>query len=154
MYDNSKFEAAFAAWLEANVEIGFGEHYSGDILDDFEQFLSETKMMKRGPGRVVFGRQLAAQGFDKRKRYGLTYYSGLSLKNPPERDALAPKRYARTRAAEEARFIRQQRVQQSTEFDTSEEAEKARLAAFKRELASETRENIEKVGSDGSDENL
>lgn len=148
MYDNTKFEAAFAAWLEANVDIGYGEHYAGDLLDDFERFLAETKMLKRSPGRVVFGKELAKHDFDTRKRYGLTYWSGLSLKTPPRKDALAPKRYARTVEAQERRFQEIQVRQQEAEFDSSDEAQKARLAAFKAELKTETKENIEKVGKE------
>lgn len=148
MYDNTKFEAAFAAWLEANVEVGFGEHYAGDLLDDFEAFLAETKMLKRGPGRVVFGKELAKHDFENRKRYGLTYWSGLTLKNPPKKDALAPKRYARTREAQERRFQEIEAKRKEIEFDNSPEAQKARLAAFKAELKKETKENIQKVGEE------
>jgi hypothetical protein len=146
MYDNTKFKQAFEAWLSENVMLGFGEHYAGDLLDDFEKFLRKTHMMKRNPGRVVFGQQLAKHGFDKRKRMGLTYWSGLELKELPEKDALAPKRYARTKAADAERFAEQQRLKREAEFEASEEAQAARLAAFKRELEEETKENIEAVG--------
>lgn len=148
MYDNTKFEAAFKAWLESNVTLGFGEHYAGDLLNDFEDFLRKTKMLKRSPGRVVFGKELAKLDLDKRKRYGLTYWSGLELKNPPKKDALEPRRYARTQAAQEERWLEQERLRKLAEFDDSPEAEQARRAAFKRELAGETRENIVKVGKD------
>lgn len=148
MYDDTKLEAAFAAWLEANVELGYGEHYAGDLLDDFDKFLAETKMLKRNPGRVVFGKLLGTLDLDTRKRYGLTYWSGLTLKNPPKKDALEPKRYARTQEAQERRFKEIQARQKEAEFDSSPEAEKARLAAFRAELRSETRENIEKVGKE------
>jgi hypothetical protein len=148
MYDNTKFEAAFAAWLEANVEVGYGEHYAGDLLDDFDRFLAETKMLKRNPGRVVFGRQLSTLDLEKRKRYGLTYWSGLTLKTPPKKDALAPKRYARTQEAQERRFREIEAKRKEIEFDNSPEAEQARLAAFKAELKTETKENIQKVGEE------
>ena len=80
VYDNTKFYAAYDAWLEQNVEQGFGEHYSGDLLDDFCEFCRETKMMKRSPGRVVFGQKLRESGFERRKLLGLTLWSGLELK--------------------------------------------------------------------------
>ena len=91
VYDNTKFYAAFDAWLDQNVEQGFGEHYAGELLDDFCQFCKETKMMKRSPGRVLFGKRLAEKGFEKRKVLGLTHWSGLMLVN--ERVAVRPKRY-------------------------------------------------------------
>jgi len=149
MYDNTKFNEAFKAWLAANVIEGYGEHYSGDLLIDFEDFLRETKMLKRSPGRVVFGKALDAHGFDKRKRLGLTYYSGLELKNPPEQDALEPKRYRRTVAAQEKAFEEQQQLKKEAEFDESEEAKKARIAAFRHELNTETKDAVRSVGKMG-----
>jgi len=149
MYDDTKFEAAFKAWMEANVEIGYGEHYAGDLLDDFDRFMRETKMMKSNPGRVRFGMELKKiEYLETRKRLGLTYWIGLSLKNPPERDALEPKRHYRTLRAQARKEKEIKAIQEAEEFDNSPEAEKARLAAFKRELKSETRENIAGVGKD------
>lgn len=148
MYDNTKLEAAFAAWLEKSISLGYGEHYVGDLLADFEDFLRETKMLKRSPGVVAFGKLLAKPelDLDKRKRLGLTFWSGLELKDPPEQDALKPRRYARTTQAQDDRAEKQARIRREREFQTSEEAEQARLAAFKEELESETPEKIKGVG--------
>ena len=148
MYDDTKLEQAYNAWLDLNVEIGFGEHYAGDLLEDFCEFLAETKMLKRSPGRVVFGKYLGRSGFDKRKRMGLTYYSGLTLKNPPERDALEPKRHARTKESEVTAYDRRRRLKREAEYQGSDEERKARLAAFKAELEQETRERVESVGEE------
>ena len=146
MYDNTKMILAFEAWLDENVEIGYGEQYAGDLLDDFDDFLRKTKMLKRNPGRVAFGKLMNDKGFDKRKRMGLTYYFGLELKNKPEGDALAPKRYSRTLDAMEEQHKKRQQIKREAEFEESDEARKARIAAFKRELQEETAEKIRKVG--------
>jgi hypothetical protein len=147
MYDNTKLEAAFAAWLEKNVTLGYGEHYAGDLLTDFESFLRETKMLKRSPGRVAFGKLLTKQGtFETRKRLGLTYWSGLELKNPPEGDALEPRRYRRTKEYQDEQAEKTRRIKEEAEFVESPEAEQARLSAFKAELETETPEAIRAVG--------
>ena len=146
-YDNTKFIAAFNAWLKSNVTVGYGEHYVGDLLDDFESFLRKTKMLKRSPGRVAFGVQMKAHGdFESRKRLGLTYWSGLELNDPPATDALAPRRYARTVEAQNERAEKRHQLKQAADFEESPEAEEARVAAFKRELDTETPENIKKEG--------
>jgi hypothetical protein len=148
VYDNTKFEAAFDAWLDANVKVGFGEHYAGDLLNDFEQFLEETYMLKRSPGRVVFGHELARRKFESRKRMGLTYWSGLTLLMPPERDALEAKRYSRTKQAEIEEHQKRLDHQAAKDYEQSKEAEDDRLALFKAETESETRDRIEKVGEE------
>ena len=140
-YDNTKFEAAFTAWLDANVDIGFGEHYAGDLLDDFCEFLAESGMMKRSPGRVIFGKQLRLHGgFERRKALGLTYWSGLTLKKPrPTR----PKRYGKTvvEEAEEAR--EREEIENSRLADRSPEGREAMLAKFHADMAEEDRKREE-----------
>lgn len=148
MYDNTKFEAAFKSWLETCVEIGFGEHYAGDLLNDFCDHCAKHGLLKRSPGRVVFGKELGKYDFDKRKRMGLTYWSGLRLLNPPEEDALAPKRYARTKDAEEEIYRQRKEIEAQEEYENSEETGAAKLAAFRAELEAERRETIEKVGEE------
>ena len=149
MYDNTKFEAAFIAWMAESVEIGFGEHYAGDLLDDFDRFCAENGLLKRSPGRVAFGKMLRLQGvFERRKRLGLTYWSGLKLLRPPKKDALEPKRYALTRAAQDELDRKRMEIKAQEEYETSGESEAARLAAFKAETERETRRNIEKVGQE------
>lgn len=147
MYDNAKLEAAFQAWLDKNVEVGFGEHYAGDLLDDFDDFLRDTGRLKRSPGRVAFGRLLRLDGrFDTRKRMGLTYWSGLTLKNPPAKDALEPRRYRRTKDYEDEVAERARQIKAEADFEESPDAEEARLSAFKAELETETAENIREAG--------
>ena len=60
-YDNTKFEAAFTAWLDANVDIGFGEHYAGDLLDDLRQLRSGSDQHLSGP-QVTSQRMADARG--------------------------------------------------------------------------------------------
>jgi hypothetical protein len=153
MYDNTKLDAAFAGWLRDNVKIGFGEHYSGDLLDDFESYLEANKLMKRGPGRVVFGKYLKNHGeFESRKRLGLTYWAGLKLLAPPKKDALEPRRYARTKAYEDERAEEVARLKAKAEFEASDEAYEGRLSGFKAELESETAERNREIGrEDGED---
>lgn len=97
MYDNSKFEIAIKNWLKTCCKKGFGEEYAGDLLDSFIAHCKATKDMKRSPGRVVFGKELARLGFDRRKLAGLTYWSGLALRKAPKKTAV--RRYKKTEAA-------------------------------------------------------
>ena len=53
IYDNTKLRAAIAAWMEACCFLSFGETYCGDLQDDFEDFCSETGMMKRSLAAYV-----------------------------------------------------------------------------------------------------
>ena len=143
VYDNTKLDLAFRAWMEQNVELGFGEIYSGDLLDDFCEFLDETKMLKRSPGRVVFGKYLDALGvLEKRKKVGLTYWSGLKLKKPR---TMKPKRYQRTIDAEQLEDQKRRILQLEKQMSTSPEARKERLEIFQDELASETEEQIRSI---------
>jgi hypothetical protein len=98
VYDNTKFNAAFDQWLSSDcvtrgkfnaafdqwlssdcVTRGKGEHYAAELLADFNEFAQGNGLMKRSPGRVVFGRRLGQEGFEKRKLAGLTYWMGLKL---------------------------------------------------------------------------
>jgi hypothetical protein len=133
-YDNTKFHAAFDAWLDQNTDVGFGEHYAGDLLDDFCSFLAETKMMKRSPGRVVFGRRLAEMGFDRRKSLGLTYWSGLSLKKPR---STTPKRYKKTVTAETREASERESIKLEKAKATSPLARKQYLDKFRADLDAE-----------------
>lgn len=145
MYDDTKLIEAFDTWMKSNVDLGYGEEYAGDLLADFENFLRETKMLNASPGRVAFGKQLARIELTKRKRSGLTYWCGLELKNRPN---VRPRRYRKTEEKIERRMQRLEKFEEAEEWDDSPEAEAARLAAFRRELKAETRENVEKVGSE------
>ena len=150
VYDNTKFYAAFKAWIEQNVEVGFGEHYAGDLLDDFCEFCDETKMMKRSPGRVVFGQRLSEHGgFERRKHLGLTYWSGLKLKKAR---ILKPKRHAKT--VDEEVEDEQERLMEHTRDDVKDTPEKRRAALdkFHQELIEE--EERMKSLEDAVNENL
>lgn len=135
-YDNTKFHEAFDQWLTENVEVGFGEHYAGDLLDDFNEFIEDSKVMKRSPGRVVFGRRLGAKGFDKRKVAGLTYWSGLKLKKP--RTTL-PKRYEKSIEQAKKEQARREALILQDKFEQTDEAREERLREFHRELEEEER---------------
>ena len=137
MYDNTKFHAAFDEWLKQNVEIGFGEHYAGDLLEDFREFLMETKMMKTDPGRVVFGRRLGEKGlFEKRKKAGLTYWTGLTLRKPRK---TVPQRYAKTVQVEEQERLDRKIIKDREALRKSPEARVERLRDFHKELEEEER---------------
>ena len=136
-YDNTKFHAAFDEWLNQNVDIGFGEHYAGDLLEDFREFLRETKMMKTDPGRVVFGRRLGEKGlFDKRKKAGLTYWTGLTLRKPRK---MVPMRYAKTVEREEQERLDRKIIADREKMIKSPEARVERLRDFHKELEEEER---------------
>ena len=135
MYDNTKFNAAFDEWLKQNVKIGFGEHYAGDLLADFNEFIAETGMMKRSPGRVVFGRQLAEHGgFERRKVGGLTHWSGLTLKKPR---ATIPVRYASTIKRERTDRLDRKIIADREALRKSPSARAERLKNFQKELEEE-----------------
>jgi len=147
MYDDTKLKVAFDEWMKHRIKVGFGECYAGDLLDDFSEFLEVTGMLKSSPGRVVFGKYLVGTGkFERKKKLGLTYYIGLRLINPPERDALKPKRYARSWEVEYEAELQRQEAEMAEAFKETPEAEAARIAAFKAELETETRDKIAKVG--------
>lgn len=141
VYDNTKLEAAFNAWLKANVAVGFGEHYAGDLLDDFCEFLAETGMLKRSPGRVVFGKELKRHGgFDRRKSGGLTYWAGLALKKPR---ALSPKRYSKTVVADAEEAREREEIRLNEEADRSPEGRQALVDKFHKDMAEEDRKREE-----------
>jgi len=86
------------SWLHARCIEGFGEVYCSDLLGDFVDFLDETQMLSRSPGRVVFGKELACLGFEKRKISGLTFWAGIRLKNQSIEQATRPHQYAKSLA--------------------------------------------------------
>jgi hypothetical protein len=133
-YDNTKFNIAFEQWLKENVDVGFGEHYAGDLLDDFDEFIEDSKLMKRSPGRVVFGRKLGEQGFDKRKIAGLTYWSGLKLKKAR---ITMPKRYEKSVEQAKKEQARREALILQDEFEQTPVAREERLRQFHRELEEE-----------------
>jgi len=139
-YDNTKFHAAFDAWIDQNVELGFGEHYAGELLEDFKEFLDETKMMKRSPGRVVFGKRLADKDFDKRKYLGLTYWSGLKLL---KKRVTQPKRYQKTidEASQEA--LDRDMMKREADMKGSPEGRKESLDKFHQDLEDEEKRHQE-----------
>lgn len=135
MYDNTKLDAAFAEWLKQNVTLGFGEHYAGDLLADFNDFIHETGMMKRSPGRVVFGRKLKEHGdLERFKRGGLTYWAGLSLKRPR---VTKPVRYAPTIQREKRDELERKLIRDQEALRRSPKARAERLRDFHRELEEE-----------------
>lgn len=146
-YDNEKFVIAFNLWVEENITLGFGDQYAGDLLDDFDNFLRKTKLMKSSPGRVAFGMMLATiEGLEKHKKLGLTFWRGIELVKKPERDALEPKRYQLSRKHQLKVAEERRKLLEEQEFEASDEAEAARIAAFKHELESETAERVRSVG--------
>jgi hypothetical protein len=139
-YDNTKFHAAFDAWIAQNVELGFGEHYAGELLEDFEEFLYETKMMKRGPGRVVFGKRLGEKGFDKRKYLGLTYWSGLKLL---KKRVVQPRRYQKTIDDANQEALDRDMMERHSGLNESPEDRKKSLDKFHKDLEEEEKRHQE-----------
>ena len=107
MYDDKKLKAAVDAWVKENTELGYGQHYTRDLLQDFENFLYKTKMLQASPGVVAFGRQLNRIGLGTRRVSGKTYRTGIALKaapSPTEGVRYAPtKRRAKTSKATRSR---------------------------------------------------
>ena len=139
VYDNTVFEKTFKFWLITNCVVGYGQEYAGDLIDDFDEFLTETKAMKSNPGRVVFGKALANEGFERKRNVGLTYWTGLALKKPRK---TVPKRYGKTiaKAIEEAA---DRAALMGRKPDVESPAERSeRLAKFHAEIASETEEKL------------
>jgi len=136
MYDNTKFYAAFDQWLVQNVTVGFGEHYAGELLEDFNEFVEETQLMKRTPGRVVFGRRMKERGFESRKSGGLTYWSGLKLNKPR---IVQPKRYAKTLEQTKKEIERREAIIEKRMYEKSPVARDEQLLDFRLELEEEER---------------
>lgn len=80
MYDNTKFNLAFDAWLsdETQQKKG-GKAYVRDIVASFNQYVKQTGIMKKGPGIVVIGRRLKELGFEKALIRGSTFWLGLEI---------------------------------------------------------------------------
>lgn len=139
-YDNTKFYRAFDAWLASNVEQGFGEEYAGALLADFDDYLAETGLLKRSPGRVVFGRKLADAGFERRKVMGLTHWSGLTLKKPRN---VQPTRYTKTIKRDKEIEVEREAIRREKMKAETPEARSKRLAAFHKELEEEEKKLLE-----------
>lgn len=132
VYDNTKFHIAFDRWLDERVDVGFGRVYTGDLLEDFVDFCRETKALKASPGRVIFGKRMRERGFERRKVAGVTYWTGLELKNQRQ---VAPVRYAPTVERTLAIHAEQVALQQPD----PPERRAAELERFQAELAEEER---------------
>lgn len=140
VYDNTKFYAAFDKWLEHNVEVGFGEHYAGELLEDFCEYCRETGMLKRSPGRVVFGQRMREKGFERRKVGGRAYWCGLSLKNPRE---VEPIHYAPTVQKFQDAALEQRLAAREEALQKSPDARQEALRDFQKELEEEERRLME-----------
>ena len=131
---NNKLRHAIYAWLHTRCIEGFGEVYCGDLLSDFVDFLKETRMLRGSPGRIVFGKELARLGFEKRKVAGLTFWAGIRLKNQSIEQATRPHQYAV--------FLAKQRREQKVRNEMPEKPEtdqKKKLAEFHARLKAEER---------------
>jgi len=145
MYDNTKLENAVANWLELCCDEAFGESYAGALFDSFNAYLAESGDLKRTPGRVVFGRELARRGFEKRKRAGLTYWAGLLLKAPPA--DTAPRHYSKT--AEQLEERRQESEAEREAREAEAQAERAQHdSEARKRMARETAGAARAVGGD------
>lgn len=83
MYDETKLEAAVDAWAQQRAKLGYGQHYTRELLADFEAFLAETAMLQASPGMPAFGRQLTRLGCGQRRLHGVTFRTGIALLSPP-----------------------------------------------------------------------
>ena len=138
VYDNTKFEKAFAAWREANTEpCALDGAYAGDLLDDFCDFLSHTGAMKRSPGRVVFGKALRNAGYEPYRYAGLTHYQGIVLKNPRQR---SERRYKVSEDLAEAEVRAREKLQRETARLDNETERKERIRKIQAEMAAENEE--------------
>ena len=142
-YDNTKFNLAFAAWREANTEpCALDGTYGGNLMDDFCEFLSSTGMMKRSPGRVVFGQALRDAGFESYRSVGLTYWGGIALKKPRPS---TPRRYTKTLEQAELEAQARERLQrEKLRLDNDQEREERRRC-IQTEIESETEDRARQL---------
>jgi hypothetical protein len=143
VYDNTKFNAAFDQWLSSDcVTRGKGEHYAAELLADFNEFAQGNGLMKRSPGRVVFGRRLGQEGFEKRKLAGLTYWMGLKLTTERE---VNPIEWAqeKTRARFRAAHLQQVEAAKTVDPEHQYKTKKQRDEARRVELEEEERRLLE-----------
>lgn len=146
-YDNTKLNAAFTRWIDECCVLTLGGTYSGDLLDSFEDFCAKTGMLKRSPGRVAFGRELARLGLEKYKDTGMTHWAGIKLKNPPANSrfrlqAATITRMEREGKEREARQIARRQTRQA-EFDR-QQTEQSALVKERMEAETKMWERIRK----------
>jgi len=145
MYDETKLEAAIDAWVKERAKLGYGQHYTRDLLADFEAFLAETAMLQASPGLPAFGRQLTRIGLGQRRLNGMTYRTGIMLKTPPPeapREQYAPtKKRHRTAKATQTKIAKTAR--KKAILSDEERAERKRKV--KERMAGETAEKHRNV---------
>lgn len=146
MYDNTKLKQAMKNWLAKCCTEGWGEESANNLLISFEEHCKSTGDMKRSPGRVVFGQQLRALGFDRRKLAGIAHWSGLALIIPPEK-AKPPRQYKKTT---EVLLKRATDLHNASQAD-AEQAVKdhiEKMRKFKKNIARETSKSARAVGGE------
>lgn len=145
MYDESKLEAAVDAWAKKRADLGFGQHYTRDLLADFEAFLAETKMLQASPGMAAFGRQMTRIGLGQRRLNGKTWRTGITLKKPPK--PREPHTYAPTKRRQRTAKATQKRVAaaQRNQAVMSEDDRAKRKREIKERMKRENRKSVEAV---------
>lgn len=146
-YDNTKLKAAIKKWIAKHCTETFGETYSGDLLESFNQFCDKTGAMKRSPGRVVFGRMLAERGYEKRKLCGLTYWSGIIIKQK-EAPVVVPRANKKSPNTKTVQHSLQKKAERDKIRDEKEAELKQRAADVKKRMQAETKEKIQSAGID------
>lgn len=143
MYDQTKLNQAMKNWLKTSCKKGFGEETAADLMGSFDDHCRRSRDMKRSCGRVVFGRQLKAMGFEHRKVAGIAHWSGVTLKKPPK--TKIPKHYKKTaqRVNKKIQDTKDQKEQQEAEDKQSDDD---RLREFKDRINSETAGKSRKAG--------
>ena len=145
MYDNTKLNIAMKNWLKSSCKKGFGEESAADLFGSFCDHCRRTQDMKRDPGRVVFGQQLKAMGFERRKRSGIAHWSGLTLKKPPR--TKVPKHYKKTayridKKIQDKSDLKDQRKQDDKQSHDD------KLAEFKQSIKGETAKSARDIGQE------
>ncbi len=147
-YDNTKLNIAIDKWLKKNCAMQMGETYAGTLLDDFEEFCANKQLLKRSPGRVVFGKMLAERKLEKRRKNGLIFWSGIVLKK--DRQTIPRLHTATIHRMEEQQIRRDEkeslRLKQLEAARETTEEKRDRLKKFKAENRATTKKRALKAG--------
>ena len=145
VYDNTKLNIAVGNWLAGSCSVGFGEESAADLLASFIDHCTRTGEMKRSPGRVVFGRVLAEQNFDKRQVAGITHWAGLALRKRPK--TVVQTQYKKTEKALEKRKIETKETKKQSKKQKIR-SKKQNISAVKKRMARENASSTRAVGGD------
>lgn len=144
-YDHSKFEAAVTGWLATCCKVGYGQVYSGELLQSFENYLRETAALKSTPGMNAFSKEMNRREFGRKRVAGLQYMTGLELLVPIPN--VVEQRLGRG-IETGLKFEQDRKIREAAtkDFIQAELDAKAERKAVKQRMKQETRERIANAG--------